>query len=733
MSAAPSPAPSSSAWRRTRREAPALALVFLAGVLVWAMQTGRTTVEAWWLPTVYDGDAHEVLARIQAVSEGDLLPFTRQIVERLGAPFMADWSAYPNPENLPLHVLGLVARLTDVFFASNVGLALAFGLAAASFHWVVRVWLGARTEWAAVTALLFAFNHAVFARGLAHFAFTLTWVVPLGLLACWLVARSTRLGWRSLGAWTCLGAGVLLGSHNTYYLFFWVPLVGWALVAQWLGPRRPANLAIGVATLGVAALTFAAANLDYWLYAAGGDARPLLERNYGGTERYALKPVELIVPPDSHRVATLAGLGARYQRWSEWRGEPFAPYLGLAGFVGLVWLVAITLPRLIRGGRIPGQALTLGWLVTFTTVGGLINIVALFTGLFVFRASNRIGAFVAALLLAFLAVRLSRLSASWRPAWRAAAAATLAVVGLLDQLPARSDRLALDQGIAANVDSDRVFGRALEAALPPGAMVFQLPVLPFPEPVPIERLSDYEHFRPYLVTRDLRFSYGVAKFRPRARWQVELENQPPREIVRRLERAGFAALYLNRKGFADGGEALLDALEDAGYPRRLSSPRGNQIVVFLNPAEQPTPPFGRALTVGRGWQNRPWQGARWAAAEAGFLYYNPLPSPLPVRLTIRLRSPADQTVTLRAGETRVATARLGAGDGELEARDVVLQPGINTFHLDPGITAGRFGGGPLRAIGLLGSSVDRGPRGNPEEIRTGAGASRPPPPRQGRE
>jgi hypothetical protein len=732
MPRAPITAPSPSAWRRTRREAPALALVFLAGLLVWTVQTGRTTVEAWWLPTVYDGDAHEVLARIRAVSEGDLLPFTRQIVERLGAPFMADWSAYPNPENLPLHVIGLVARLTDVFFASNVGLALAFGLAAASFHWVVRVWLGARTEWAAATALLFAFNHAVFSRGLAHFAFTLTWVVPLGLLACWLVAGSTRLGWRSLGGWTCLGAGALLGSHNTYYLFFWVPLVGWALVAQWLGPRRPANLAFGIAALGVAALTFVAANLDYWLYAAGGDARPLLERNYGGTERYALKPMELLVPPAEHRSDTLAALGERYLRWSEWRGEPFAPYLGIVGLAGLAWLAAAALPRLLRGGRMPGQALSLGWLLAFASLGGVINMVALVTGLFVFRATNRIGVFVAAIVLAFLAVRLSRLSAPWRPAWRRVAAAALVALGLLDQLPADRRDGAQDTEIATAVASDRAFASQLEAALPPGAMVFQLPVLPFPEPVPIERLSDYEHFRPYLVTKELRFSYGVAKFRPRARWQVELENQPPREIVRRLERAGFAALYVNRKGFADGGEALLGALEEAGYRRRLTSPLGHQVAVLLEPDAQPSPPFGRALTVGRGWHNRPWQGARWSAEQAGFLYYNPLSSPLSVRLTIRLRSPGEQTVTLRAGGRTLATALLGAGDGELVARNVVLHPGINSFHLDPGIRADRFGSGPLRAIGLLGSSVDRGPRGN-REIRAGDDANPPPQPLPGRE
>jgi phosphoglycerol transferase len=354
----------------------------------------------------------------------------------------------------------------------------------------------------------------------------------------------------------------------------------------------------------------------------------------------------------------------------------------------------------------------------------VINLVALVTGLFVFRATNRIGVFVAMLVLAFLAVRLSRLTATWRPGWRAAAATVLAAIGLLDQLPVDRRADAEKAEIAAAVASDRTFGRQLETALPPGAMVFQLPVLPFPEPVPIERLSDYEHFRPYLVTQGLRFSYGVAKFRPRARWQVELENQPAREIVRRLERAGFAALYINRKGFADGGEALLGALEEAGHRRHLTSPRGQQVAVLLKPDPQPTPPFGRALTVGRGWQNRPWQGARWAAAEAGFLYYNPLPSPVVVRLTIRLRSPADQTVTLRGGNETLATARLGTGDSEIVARNVVLKPGINSFLLVPGIPAVRHASGPLRAIGLLGSTVDRSTRGT-AEIRAGDGASPP--------
>ena len=58
-------------------------------------------------------------------------------------------------------------------------------------------------------------------------------------------------------------------------------------------------------------------------------------------------------------------------------------------------------------------------------------------------------------------------------------------------------------------------------------------------------------------------------------------------MVRRLERLGFAALYLNRRGFEDRGQALLAALAKAGYDRQIHGPLGTQVVVLLRPAPVP--------------------------------------------------------------------------------------------------------------------------------------------------
>lgn len=680
-----------------------LALVFVCA-LIWAIDNQRWTREAWHLPTVYNGDAHEILARIQASSEGDLLPFRPQKVERLGAPFRADWSAYPTPEKIQLHLLGLIARATDVFFAANVGMALAFGLSAAAFYWVLRCWLRARWEWAAAGALLFAFNYSIYHRGLSHFSFALVWVVPLGLLACALVARSGRLAWGNTGMWTCFAAGAALGCHNTYYLFFWLPLMGWALLAQVTGPRRLANLGIGTATIGVALASFVASNLEYWIFSTSTDARPLLERNYGGTELYALKAVELFIPPGVHRFDAMSFFGQRYFRWSEMRGEGYLPYLGLVGIAGLAWLAWHTVPRLLRGARLPSAALTTGWLVAFGAAGGVMSFFAFFGSFFVFRATNRIGVYIAAVVLAYLVLQLSRRTRGW-PAWaRGAAALAVAAVGLLDQLPRPS--AAKRQEIARTVESDRKFGAELERFLPAGAAVFQLPVLPFPEVKPPWRLNDYEHFRPYLVTDTLRFSYGALKFRPRVRWQQEVETLPPADLAHRLERLGFAALYVNRRGFEDGAEALLHGLAAAGYTEQIVSPLGGQVVVRLHPSPTPELPLASTFTYGRGWQNRAINGVRWAFEPASLLYYNPLPHPVRVALTVQVHAPDSRLVTLSQAEQPLTRFRATADAPASVTATTSFAPGLNVVVLDGGDgVRNEKTGGQLRTLGVEFASV----------------------------
>ncbi|MBL9189238.1 MAG: hypothetical protein JNK23_17280 [Opitutaceae bacterium] len=688
---------SASPWR--------VVSLLLVTALIWAAHYERWTLEQWRLPTDYSGDAHEMLARIKAAAENDTSPWTPQRIDRLGAPFGAQWNGYPTPDKPLMWLLGELAAVCGLFAVANLGLLIAQLSAALAFYFTAR-WLRCRWEWAWVGALLFAYTYHSFQRGLAHFSFVFTWTVPLGLLAIWLVAQSRRLEWRSGGAVVCLGVALALGVSNPYNLLFWGQLLVWALIAQWFGARRKANLAIGLTAGVVAVGAFLISNADVWLYLDEPEGLPLLSRNYGGTERYALKPLEMFIPPQYHRFDFLAAFGERYHRWSDWRGEDYIPYLGFVGIAGLVWLAVASVRRLMLRRPLPGQALSGGWLIAYATVGGLTNILAFFVGFQVFRATNRVAIFISALVLVFLAVRLSRLSARWPRSWSLAAALAVAAIGVWDQLPRRRPD-ELRARMAADVKSDLRLGRELEAALPAGGMVFQIPVLGFPEVQPPHRLADYEHFRPYLVTQTLRFSYGAAKFRARGRWQRDLENLPLATLMRRLESYGFAALYLNRKGYEDRAERILRELAELGYTRRLAGDGGQQVVVLLNPTSKPRLPLGRSLTFGQGWHPRPGEGVRWASGDAVMSYFNPHPVPLTVDLRLALVAVAPRDVSFEHNGRPVRTVRIGEEPVELHLPTLALAPGVNRFALRTRAPAVRLNAGryQLRSFGLKESAI----------------------------
>jgi hypothetical protein len=421
---------------------------------------------------------------------------------------------------------------------------------------------------------------------------------------------------------------------------------------------------------------------------------------------YALKPMEMFIPPVDHRWDAMGFLSNRYARWSEWRGEAFPPYIGVVGVVGLLWLGVASLRRIIARRALPGQALSAGWLVAYSTVGGLTNVVALVAGFQTFRATNRVAIFISALVLIFLVIRLSRLTCRW-PAWRRMTAALVVVaVGLLDQVP-RSASVEQKAEIASKVQSDQKLGRELEATLPPGAMVFQLPVVGFPEVVPPFRLVDYEHFRPFLTTSTLRFSYGAAKFRARSRWQRDLENVPAATLVRRLESYGFAALYLNRNGYEDRAKRLLSELAALGRNRQIESSQGHQVVVLLHPDPKPALPLGRALTFGQGWHLRTIEGVRWANSDAVMSYFNPYDHAITVDIELTLLSPVPRDVTFKHRGHPVLSVQVSDVPAQLSVAQLVLPPGVNVFTLHSNMPAVRLSQGryQLRTFGLQASSI----------------------------
>jgi hypothetical protein len=143
--------------------------------------------------------------------------------------------------------------------------------------------------------------------------------------------------------------------------------------------------------------------------------------------------------------------------------------------------------------------------------------------------------------------------------------------------------------IASAVAADRQFTHEMEERLPKGAMVFQIPVMEFPES-PAPGVGSYDHFRPYLYSDRLRFSFGSTKGRFREKWQQRLAKDDLATIVSDLESYGFAAIYINKEGFGDHSEAVIKALAALGRSDKVESKTGDLCCVFLHPSDHPVLP-----------------------------------------------------------------------------------------------------------------------------------------------
>ena len=168
-------------------------------------------------------------------------------------------------------------------------------------------------------------------------------------------------------------------------------------------------------------------------------------------------------------------------------------------------------------------------------------------------------------------------------------AAIALVLTLADQLPPWASASAI-RDASSRVASDAAFAQSLEARLAPGSMVFQLPVVDFPEGQQVLGATDYEHLRPYLHSTRLHFSYGSDKGRPREAWQRRAEALVPADMARALERMGFAGLLLNRKAYPDSGLELREALAAAGRSEAWESTDHDFLFIRLEPAAQAEAP-----------------------------------------------------------------------------------------------------------------------------------------------
>jgi phosphoglycerol transferase len=183
------------------------------------------------------------------------------------------------------------------------------------------------------------------------------------------------------------------------------------------------------------------------------------------------------------------------------------------------------------------------------------------------------------------------------------------VAGFLDQTTVRF--VPDYRGLAARDSSEGQFVGWIEASLPKGAAVFELPWMVFPEAHPFERLEIYDLLAGYLHSNTLRWSFGAMRGRANAQWQERLAAEvsaaganatysPDAALaararlegpLRTLVLDGFDGIYIDRYGYADQADPLIAALSQTLGISPLLSP--DQRLAFFNLTG-----FAQSLTSG---------------------------------------------------------------------------------------------------------------------------------------
>jgi phosphoglycerol transferase len=501
----------------------------------------------------------------------------------LGAPYQSEIHDFPANATFQFLVLrGLRWFITDYAVLVNVYFLATFPLVALTGLAALRG-LGVSYGSALVGAVLYAFLPYHFWRGEAHLVLSGYYLVPLAILSIvWvgrgepiLLVRNEETGrltwdWRSGKTLFSLVLCALLGLDWPYYPYF---ACYFLLVAGVAGRSKGDSLALwrGMILTGVVALTFALNLIPNALYRYhnGPNLAPDHEgkRSWVEGEAYALKPVQLLLPAPNHVLPGLRRLHDKYYSGTTLPSEGDSIALGTVGAVGLLFVLACAV-CCRRSERPRGDLYyLLGLLaiagILFGTVGGFGSMLSLLT-VPAIRCYNRISLFLGFFALVGIgclldelrrrgtAGRMGRLvTASLLPC--------LLVAGIVDQTG--EIYLRPYSAVKQEYASDAAFVARIEALLPEEAMIFQMPYVGFFSANSTRgQMQPYSHFRGYLHSRHLRWSFGAMHGRYADALHAEIANRPLEESVRYLAQLGFAGIYVDRLGYVDNGQAVEEQL-----------------------------------------------------------------------------------------------------------------------------------------------------------------------------
>lgn len=563
--------------------------LYIGAIALCLFMVGRVlgiSISDLGVPFAYDVDAVYYQAQVKGLIEHGWVYSNASV----GAPSGQVMLDFPNADAAHLILMKFISLFTrNAVIVTNLYYLLGFALTIGTSLFTMRRF-GTSRPAAFVASLAFALLPFHFMRGISHLPLASYWAVPLAVLVALRAASGTpplitdgKFVWRDRESLKALAVAVVIGCSGLYYAFFACLLLVTVAAHSWSKRRTflfavPALLLAG-AIAGTVLLQFTPSIVYLRMNGPNPEAA---QRLHIESELYAFKITQLVLPISGHRLPAFARLKRRYNESITGLGQGLlneneTASLGTLGVLGFLTLLAWSVFRIRPSPRGPASevieplsSMNLTALL-FGVFGGFGSLFALLISPQI-RAYNRISVCIAFVSLFCAALLLDRFVfiRSWArlPFVSAAIVAVLTVSVVFDQT---APTMAIDlAGLSQRFQTEEEFVRRVEASVPEGSMVFQLPYVPFPGSPPIGQMQDYEHLKAYVHSNTLRWSYGAMRGREGDAWQRQVSGLAAAELIAQLEERGFAGVWVNRMGGFPAEPELEAAL---GAP--LTSSDGN--------------------------------------------------------------------------------------------------------------------------------------------------------------
>lgn len=438
-----------------------------------------------------------------------------------------------------------------------------------------------------VGAYLFTYLPFHLIRGENHlFLSSYFMIPPIAMVIYWIMDKKSISFKNIFNKKTLLSIviALLISSTGIYYAFFSAVFLLFAGVVGSIQYRQIRNIFAAVV---ISFIILGGVLINIYpniLHQISYGRTQAVGRSPTEAEYYGLKIIGLFIPNSSYRISILRKFQVKYMTYALTKDEGGTSYLGIFGIIGF-FILLINLIKKIKFDAILDNISYLNlWGILFATVSGF----AIFFTYIVsenIRVYQRISIFIAFFCISAFIFVLNKLLSKIKVKKYLyfLIVFIITVVGLIDQTAVYIPEPRI---FYKDFLSDKKFVGQIESVVAKDTMILQLPYKAFPETPPVHALGDYDLFRSYLHSHNLKWSYGTTKGTSQDQWLKNLSELPVEQMVKTAAVGGYGGIYFNTAGYEDKGKQIEQKLSSILDKKPVKSDTKDQVFFSLTDYKQ---------------------------------------------------------------------------------------------------------------------------------------------------